>query len=373
MFCVNPSTGITPKLFDSVPFKSQLNPFPIFNPSPASQPHLLRFSQIPPIQSGLREIRERIASVKNTQKVTEAIKLVAAAKLRRAQEAVINGRPFAETLAEVLLDINEQCRLDDVETPLTAVRPVRRVALIVITSDRGLCGGFNSALLKRADIRISELTGLGLGCTLVSVGKKGNSYFKRRPDVSVDRFVEGENFPTSKEAQVIADIVFSLFLSEEVDKVELLYTKFVSMLKSDPVVRTLLPLSPKGEGARDADGNNVDAYGDEYFRLTTKKGKMAVERDRTSKKVGFLPNYQFEQDPARILDALMPLYLNSQILRALQESYASELAARMNAMYNATENAVELTKNLSMAYNKQRQGKITSEILEIVAGAEAFE
>lgn len=299
------------------------------------------------------------------------MKLVAAARVRRAQEAAINSRPFTETLVRVLHDINDQCRLEDVEVPLTEVRAVKRVAIIVIAGDRGLCGGFNSLVLKKAESRISELRSLGLECTLISVGKKANSYFQRKQGISVERFVRGEGLPTSKEAQVIADDVFSLFLSEEVDKVELLYTKFVSLIKSDPVVHTLLPLGR----VWDANGRGVDATEDEFFRLTTKEGKLAIKRDhammmdRSSK---FMPNLEFEQDPAQILDALMPLYLNSQILKALQESYASELAARMNAMSNATDNAVELKQSLSMVYNRQRQAKITGEILEIVAGAEAL-
>ncbi|EYU33645.1 hypothetical protein ABFS82_08G175000 [Erythranthe guttata] len=370
MSSFNLLTAITPKSVsnpNSISFISQLNQFPpILESSTRNGIRELR-----PIRNGIRELRERIESVKKTQKVTEAMKLVAAAKVRRAQEAVINGRPFAETLVEVLFDINEQCRLDDVETPLTAVRPVKRVALIVITADRGLCGGFNNAILKKAESRIAELKNLGLDYTLISVGKKGNGYFRRRPEINVDKFVEGDSFPTSKEAQVIADDVFSLFLCEEVDKVELLYTKFVSLIKSNPVIHTLLPLSAKG-GVCDVNGNSVDASNDEFFRLTTKEGKLSVERGSINKSPKMLPNYEFEQDPAQILDALMPLYLNSQILRALQESYASELASRMNSMSSATDNAVELQRNLSTAYNRERQAKITGEILEIVAGAESL-
>ncbi|KAL0362278.1 UNVERIFIED_CONTAM: ATP synthase gamma chain, chloroplastic [Sesamum calycinum] len=359
--------------FGAISFQSQLNPFPNLDSLRSSRSRRSKFSTLPSIRNGLRELRGRIETVKNTQKITEAMKLVAAAKVRRAQEAVINGRPFAETLVEVLFDINEQCQLEDVEVPLTAIRPVKRVALVVITGDRGLCGGFNNAILKKAEARVAALKSLGLDCTLISVGKKGNAYFQRRANVNVDRFVEGDSFPTSKEAQVIADDVFSLFLTEEVDKVELLYTKFVSLIKSDPVIHTLLPLSAKGE-ACDVNGESVDASEDEFFRLTTKEGKLTVERDHVMgrKKANLLLNYQFEQDPAQILDAMMPLYLNSQILRALQESYASELAARMNAMSNATENAVELNRSLSIAYNRERQAKITGEILEIVAGAEAL-
>ncbi|XP_031473845.1 ATP synthase gamma chain, chloroplastic [Nymphaea colorata] len=324
------------------------------------------------IVCGLRELRERIDSVKNTQKITEAMKLVAAAKVRRAQEAVVNGRPFSETLVEVLYNINQQLQTDDVDVPLTTIRPVRKIALVVITGDRGLCGGFNNNIIKKAEARIAELRSLGLEFTVVSVGKKGNSYFNRRPYIPVDRFLEVGNLPTAKEAQAIADDVFSLFVSEDVDKVELLYTKFVSLVKSEPVIHTLLPLSPKGEVC-DINGNCVDAAEDELFRLTTKEGKLRVERDVVRLPTAeFSPILQFEQDPVQILDALLPLYLNSQILRALQESLASELAARMAAMSNATDNAVELKRSLSISYNRERQAKITGEILEIVAGAEAL-
>ncbi|PSR96278.1 ATP synthase gamma chain like [Actinidia chinensis var. chinensis] len=325
------------------------------------------------IHCGLRELRHRIDTVKSTQKITEAMKLVAAAKVRRAQEAVINGRPFAETLVEFLYSINQQLQLEDVDVPLTIVRPVKRVALVVVTGNRGLCGGFNTGILRKAETRIAELRGIGVDCSVISVGKKGNSYFRKRPSVSVDGFIETGSFPTAKDAQRIADDVFSLFVSEEVDKVELLYTKFVSLVRSDPVIHTLLPLSAKGEVC-DVNGKCVDASEDEFFRLTTKEGKLIVERDTVRiKREEFSPNLQFEQDPVQILDAMMPLYLNCQILRALQESLASELAARMISMKSATENAVELKNNLSLAYNRERQAKITGEILEIVAGAEALQ
>ncbi|XP_030453429.1 ATP synthase gamma chain, chloroplastic-like [Syzygium oleosum] len=378
MHCSNLNPWITsrPPFSDTSSLVSQLrqNPLRVSLPiSPSSAPSPTHQSSLyAPIRCGLRELRERIESVKSTQKITEAMKLVAAAKVRRAQEAVINTRPFAETLVEFLCHMNEQLQGEDVDVPLTIIRPVRKVALVVVTGDRGLCGGFNNAVLKKAETRIVELENLGLDYTLISIGKKGNSYFKRRPHVPVDRFIEGDSFPTAKEAQVIADDVFSLFVSEEVDKVELVYTKFVSLIKSDPVIHTLLPLSPKGE-VLDVNGNSVDADGDELFRLTTEEGKLSVEWEQTEKRNSEIsPLLQFEQDPVQILDAMMPLYLNSQILRALQESIASELAARMNAMSNATDNAVELKKNLSMAYNRERQAKITGELLEIVAGAEAL-
>ncbi|CAI5510667.1 unnamed protein product [Closterium sp. Naga37s-1] len=319
----------------------------------------------------LKAMRDRIESVKNTQKITDAMKLVAAAKVRRAQEAVVNGRPFSENLVKVLYNVNEQLQNEDVDIPLTEVRPVKKVAIVVNTGDRGLCGGFNNYVLKKAEARVAELTKLGVAYTIVSIGKKGNAFFKRRPQYAVDRYLEVGAAPTTKEAQAIADEIFSLFVSEEVDKVELIYTKFVSLIKSDPVIHTLLPLSPAGEVC-DINGICVDAAEDELFRLTTKDGKFAVERETirtaTPEFTGVLG---FEQEPVQILDALLPLYLNSQILRALQESLASELAARMNAMSNASDNAKELKKNLNLTYNRRRQAKITGELIEIISGAGA--
>ncbi|KAJ0787766.1 putative H(+)-transporting two-sector ATPase [Helianthus annuus] len=377
MSCSNLTMWVSsskPSLDSSSPlsFRSFITPSPIPTSNSNYGTSSKSSSSSSSIQCSLRDLRTRIDSVKNTQKITEAMKLVAAAKVRRAQEAVVNARPFSETLVEVLYSINEQLQTEDVDVPLTNIRPVKKVALVVVTGDRGLCGGFNNFILKKAEARIKELKTLGLDYVVISVGKKGNSYFVRRPYIPVDKFLDGSNLPTAKEAQAIADDVFSLFVSEEVDKVELLYTKFVSLVKSDPVIHTLLPLSPKGEIC-DINGVCVDAAEDEFFRLTTKEGKLTVERDVVrADTMDFSPILQFEQDPVQILDALLPLYLNSQILRALQESLASELAARMTAMGNATDNASELKKNLSRVYNRQRQAKITGEILEIVAGADAL-
>ncbi|CAH2037483.1 unnamed protein product [Thlaspi arvense] len=371
----SPSNSKSVSGSDSFSFLATLKPFRYYPFQSRSQDRISPRSPFQSIQirAGIRELRERIDSVKNTQKITEAMKLVAAARVRRAQEAVINCRPFTETLVGVLHSINQCAQLEDIDFPLSIVRPVKRVALVVVTGDKGLCGGFNNAVIKKANLRVQELKQRGISCVLISVGKKGNAYFSRRDDVDVDKFIEGGGvFPTAKEAQVIADDVFSLFVSEEVDKVELVYTKFVSLVKSDPVIHTLLPLSMKGESC-DVKGECVDAMEDEMFRLTSKDGKLAVERTKLeAEKPEISPLMQFEQDPVQILDAMMPLYLNSQILRALQESLASELASRMSAMSNATDNAVELKKNLTVAYNRQRQAKITGELLEIVAGAEAL-
>lgn len=161
-------------------------------------------------------------------------------------------------------------------------------------------------------------------------------------------------------------------MSGEVDKVELIYTRFVSLISAEPTIQTLLPLTPQGEIC-DIDGNCVDAQNDEIFRLTTEGGQLSVARETVTTETPALDNALiFEQDPVQILDALLPLYMNACLLRALQEALASELAARMNAMNSASDNATELKKVLSIQYNKARQAMITKELLEIVSGANAL-
>uniref|UniRef100_A0A061RBP2 F-ATPase gamma subunit n=1 Tax=Tetraselmis sp. GSL018 TaxID=582737 RepID=A0A061RBP2_9CHLO len=319
--------------------------------------------------AGLKEIKSRNDSVKNTKKITDAMKLVAAAKVRRAQDAVVNGRPFSEALVKVLFGVNQKLAAEDVDSPLCTIRPVKKVMLMCVTGDRGLCGGYNSFVIKKTEQRAMELQSQGLEVSIITIGRKGESYFKRRPQYNMAKtFNLGQN-PNSKQAQGIADEIYADFVSGEVDKVEMIFTKFVSLISSKPIVQTLVPLSPQGELC-DVDGNCVDAAEDEVFQLTTSEGKLSVERSSTPVETGDLDaSLIFEQEPAQILDALLPLYLNSQLLRSLQESLASELAARMNAMSNASDNAKELSKNLSRIYNRGRQAKITTELSEICAGA----
>ncbi|AFZ00625.1 F0F1 ATP synthase subunit gamma [Calothrix sp. PCC 6303] len=313
--------------------------------------------------ANLKSIRDRIQSVKNTKKITEAMRLVAAARVRRAQEQVISTRPFADRLAQVLYSLQSRLRFEDADLPLLKKREVKSVGLLVISGDRGLCGGYNSGIIKRAENRAKELKAEGLNTTLVVVGRKAIQYFQRR-DFSIDATYTGlEQIPTASEARNIADELLSLFLSEKVDRIELVYTKFVSLVSSRPVVQTLLPLDTQG----------LEAADDEIFRLTTRGGQFEVSREKVTSQVRALPSDMiFEQDPVQILDSLLPLYLSNQLLRALQESAASELAARMTAMSNASENAAELINSLTLGYNKARQAAITQELLEVVGGAEAL-
>ena len=313
--------------------------------------------------ANLKAIRDRIQSVKNTKKITEAMFLVAAAKVRRAQEQVTATRPFADTLAEVLYGLKNRLQFEEADLPLLKQREVRSVALLVITGDRGLCGGYNTNAIRRAEQRAQELQVEGIDYRFIIVGRKATQYFERRGAPIDQNYTGLEQIPSAAEASKIADQLLSLFLSETVDRVELIYTRFVSLISSQPVVQTLLPLIPQG----------LEVEDDEIFRLITREGKLQVEREKVSTPVSRFPQEMiFEQDPVQILDALLPLYLNNQLLRALQESAASELAARMTAMNNASENASELIGTLTLSYNKARQAAITQELLEVVAGANAL-
>jgi F-type H+-transporting ATPase subunit gamma len=313
--------------------------------------------------ANLKDIRDRIQSVKNTRKITEAMRLVAAAKVRRAQEQVTATRPFADSLAQVLYNLQNRLRFEDVDSALFQQREVKSVALLVVSGDRGLCGGYNSSIIRRAEQRVKELQAEGISYTLVTMGRKATQYFERR-NYNIDQSYVGlEQIPTAAEAAKIGDELLSLFLSEKVDRAELVYTKFVSLIASKPVVQTLLPLTVQG----------LEVQDDEIFRLTTRGGNFEVQREKVATTSASFPQDMiFEQNPSQILDALLPLYLNNQLLRALQESAASELAARMTAMNNASDNASELVGSLTLEYNKARQAAITQELLEVVAGAEAL-
>lgn len=313
--------------------------------------------------ANLKAIRDRIKSVKNTKKITEAMRLVAAAKVRRAQEQVIATRPFADALAQVLYGLQTRLRFEEANLPLLKQREVRSVGILVISGDRGLCGAYNSNVIRRAENRAKELKAEGKDYKFILVGRKATQYFQRREQPIDATYTGLEQIPTAGEASKIADELLSLFLSETVDRVELVYTKFVSLISSRPVIQTLLPLDPQG----------LEAGDDEIFRLTTRGGNFQVERQKVTSQVRSFPqDMLFEQNPVQILDALLPLYLNNQLLRALQESAASELAARMTAMNNASDNASELIGKLTLTYNKARQAAITQELLEVVAGAEAL-
>jgi len=312
--------------------------------------------------ANVRELRDRVGTVKNTKKITSAMKLVAAAKVRRAQDAALRTRPFSETLDSILGGLLLRVKTEGLDIPLLADRPVKKVGLVVVTGDRGLCGGYNNAAIKKAEQRIAELKSQGVEVELITIGNKGSTYFKRRDD-PVRKALPIGQAPTAAQAQKIAEELLSSFYAGELDRVELLYTSFISMIASSPSVRTLVPLLP----------TDMEMEGDEIFKLTSKDGELAVEKEElaAAEPKAFLPDMIFEQEPSQLLNAILPLYLNGQILRALQESVASELAARMSAMQSATDNAKELQGSLEQEMNRARQSKITQELMEIIAGADA--
>ncbi len=311
----------------------------------------------------LKEIRDRIVSVKNTRKITEAMRLVAAAKVRRAQEQVLKSRPFADKLARVLENIQTRMQFETSDSPLLNKRNVETISLVCITADRGLCGGYNTNIIKKVEIRYAELLAKGFKPNLILVGKKAIGYFQNRKDrYSIkSTFKELEQVPTTQDSEGITNEILAEFLSENTDRVEIIYTKFITLVSCSPVVQTLLPLDPQG----------IAQENDEIFRLTTKNSKLRVEKSSipNSDSDKLPSDIVFEQSPTQLLDSLLPLYLQNQVLRSLQESAASELACRMTAMNNASDNAKELASTLNLTYNKARQAAITQEILEVVGGS----
>ncbi len=287
----------------------------------------------------LRDIKARIIGVKNTQQITKAMKMVAAARLRRAQENMINARPYSRKIEEVLntlLSIEK-----NIQHPLFEEREVKRIALVVVTSDRGLCGAFNMNVIRSAESLLQneykEFYNTG-NVDLYCVGKKGGDYFSSRFNVK-------EVF-----AGIFSDLKFdfaaslinnlrSAFEAGNIDKVEVVANEFKSVMQQRTVTKQILPIA------------KIDVAEDE--------SKFAAE-------------FIFEPDKVRIINTLLPRHLNALFWKMLLESFAAELGARMTAMDMATENAKELIRTLQITYNKERQASITSEILEIVSGANAL-
>jgi len=316
----------------------------------------------PQMGATIRELRDRVGSVKNTKKITSAMKLVAAAKVRRAQEAVLRSRPFSETLERILGGLLQRLKTESLDIPLLESRTAKKVGLVAITGDRGLCGAYNSAAIKKTETRIAELKAQDIDVELILIGNKGGTYFKKR-STPVRKAIACSQAPTAAQAQEVADELLASYYSGELDRVELLYTSFISMVSSVPTARTLIPLLPSG----------LEMEGDEIFKLTSKNGDISVEKEKVAAAAPkeFAPDMIFEQEPSQLLNAILPLYLNGQLLRTLQESVASELASRMSAMQSATDNAKDLQGKLEQQMNRARQAKITQELMEIIAGADA--
>lgn len=286
----------------------------------------------------LKHIKVRIKSIKSTQKITQAMKLVAASKVRRAQIRVLNSRPYTK---QIINFINKAVvsisSLDKNEIPLMRERPVKSVGIIVISSDRGLCGSYNTNILKKAMRRIIELEKSGVKLKLITIGNKANNFFKRTRVEILDNFTQLPAIPNIELANLIAGSAENAFLNKIVDQVEIIGTDFISMLRNEVYTKQFLPIVPD----------------------TSSENKQPAE-------------ILFEPTLDMVLSSLLPLYLSNIIYHALLEASCSELASRMNAMSNATKNAKELIDKLTIVYNKARQAAITQELSEIVGGVEAL-
>jgi F-type H+-transporting ATPase subunit gamma len=285
----------------------------------------------------LRDIRRRIRSVESTQKITRAMKLVAAAKLRRAQERMLAARPYANKMAELLGNLTSAAGgADEAPHPLLVQREGPRRQIVIITADKGLAGAFNSNIIRRALEFIRESTTREI--TLVVVGRKARDFYRRRPWAVRRDMVGFWDRLAYSHASELADYFMQQYLDGEVDEVHLIYNEFRSVASQRPVRQPLLPIPP-GEGGA-ADGGAVE--------------------------------YLYEPSPEAILGDLLPRHVRMQVYRALMESLAGEYGARMTAMEAATKNATEMIEVLTIQFNKARQEKITKELLDIVGGAEAL-
>jgi F-type H+-transporting ATPase subunit gamma len=287
----------------------------------------------------LKAIRTRIASVKNTQKITRAMKLVAAARLRRAQDAIIAARPYSAALERVVSELAERAGRE--AHPLLADRPGKRAQVLVLTSDRGLAGSFNAQLFRRTEAVFAEDLSGWDETALRVVGRKGNEFFKRRP-VPIIKYIAAPTSATALDvSRELANHLVHDFLEEKADRFYLIYSEFLSAMSQKPVVRQLLPIEPR----------------------------KPTEKEKESQRAG---DFLYEPSKEELLEHLLPLYVQNGIYRAALESIASELGARMSAMDSATRNAGEMIDRLTLQYNRARQAAITKELLEIIGGAEAL-
>lgn len=287
--------------------------------------------------ASLRDIRKRIKSVKSTQKITRAMKLVSAAKLKRAQSAILAARPYADSLQRMINRIAASENLKQAESlhPLLTARESReRAMVIVLTSDRGMCGAFNTNVLRRADLFIGEQKSEFVQLDVSTIGKRGRDHFSKKGQAVAQDHQNIYGHVSFLAAQTIARQLTETFLEKQLDAVYLVYNRFVSAMTQTVQVERLLPI---------------------------------IADDSEAVETSFI----YEPNQATLLDQLLPRYLSTQIYRALLESVAAEHGARMTAMESATKNASEMIGQLTLAYNRARQAGITKELMEIVAGAEA--
>ncbi len=289
--------------------------------------------------ASLDDLKKRITSVKSTQKITKAMKMVAAAKLKRAQESAEKGRPYSEKMNNVILNLSNGISDKDNAPKLLSGSGNEQIHLcVVMTSDRGLCGGFNANIIKKAKSHFAKLAREGKELKIITVGSKGNDQLKR---VYGDKIIENISFKNSKnanyfDADKVGKIIIEKFEKEEFDICTIFYNQFKNVITQIPQAQQIIPL------------NTID---DEN------------KSDET---------YEFEPDEDEILNNLLPKNISTQIFKAMLENSASEQGARMSAMDNATRNAGEMVDKLTIEYNRSRQAAITKELIEIISGAESL-
>jgi F-type H+-transporting ATPase subunit gamma len=291
-----------------------------------------------------QDLKRRVRSITNTRKVTKAMELVASARLRRSQQRIESMRPYADRMLELMAGVSQAAGA--VRLPLLERREnVERVAIVAITADRGLAGGFNAQVIRRSLALMREVEASGQQAVWFSTGRKAASTLRfRRMNVS-QSWVGFSERPAYRDAQAIAHAISDAYVNKEVDRVVIVYNAFVSALVQKVTVRDLLPVPQD---------------------LLDKAGE--AEEDS----LGGTPDFIYEPEPEEILARLLPVYVETELYRALLESAASEQGARMTAMRNASKAAGELIDSLTLAMNRARQAEITQEILEVVAGADAL-
>lgn len=282
----------------------------------------------------LKAIRKRIGSVRNTQQITKAMKMVAAAKLRRAQDAALRARPYSEKMTALLRNLSSRVSVE--AHPLLMAREEKRVDLVILTADRGLCGGYNANIIRSAE-KFVQGRGREKETQLILVGRKGVDYFRRRKIDAVERYQQIGSTAADQVAGEVTEKVITRFLREENDAVYILYSQFRSALSQVPTVEKLIPVT----GAAD-------------------------------ESEGPMTEYLIEPGIEQLLSSLLPKIVEVGILRALLEAAASEHGARMTAMDSATTNAAEIMSHLTLQMNRARQAAITKELLEVVSTAEAL-
>lgn len=284
----------------------------------------------------LRDIKRKITSVKKTQQITKAMKMVAAAKLRRAQDRVVAARPYARKMLSVIANL--AAGVERAQHPLLAKREPKKVKLLVLTSDRGLCGGYNTNIQRKAVEAVRQLQAEGKEVKVNVVGRKGRDFFRKRPVYTLGKVWSELGMIDYEKAADVGKNIVERFAAGETDEVYLLYNEFKSVIQQKVTLEKLLPVEPPEEA-------------DPFMAAT---------------------DYIYEPSPSAILSSLLPKHVEVQVYRAMLESQASEMGARMTAMDSATRNAKEVIERLTLKFNKTRQAAITKEISEIVGGAEAL-